>query len=405
MLRKVQTAFTQFDLQLWILFAGWIISSMGFAMVVPFVSIYFHLELGVPMSLVGTFFLVTAVVRAFSQMLAGKLSDSIGRKKIMVFAQIFRGLIFFGVAFSIANSWGFWPTALILVSGYLLASFFQPVANAMVADIVPAEKRPEAYGFLKIAANIGWGIGPAAGGFLAKNSYASLFWVAGTLALLSGITITLFIRESNLHRETFQRTHFLPANLFRVFSDTQFLQYCIVSLMMFLTMAQLIATLSVYARDTVGLTNPQLGWVYSANAFIVVFFQLLVSNAIRGRNLLKVLMVGSFIYSVGYSLMAIPDSLIGILVLIGLITLAEMMVGPAATSMVAKIAPANKNGQYMGAFGLFGTLGWSLGPFIGGLLLDFAPDPVILWLGVSLFGLIGAAGYFWLNQKYPGLRH
>jgi DHA1 family multidrug resistance protein-like MFS transporter len=175
--------------------------------------------------------------------------------------------------------------------------------------------------------------------------------------------------------------------------------------MMFLTMAQLIATLSVYARDTVGLTNPELGWVYSANAFIVVLFQLLVSGAIRGRNLLQVLMVGSFLYSLGYSLMAIPDSLTGILVLIGLITLAEMMVGPAATSMVAKIAPDKKNGQYMGAFGLFGTLGWSLGPFIGGLLLDFAPTAILLWLGVSLFGLIGAGGYFWLNRKYPELRH
>lgn len=400
---KVRRIFVEYDLQLWILFAGWVVSAMGFAMVVPFVSIYFHLELGIPMAVVGTFFLVTAVVRAMSQIIAGNLSDSIGRRKIMLFAQFVRGLVFFGVAIAIHLNWGFLPTALILVMGYLLASFFQPAANAMVADIVPAEKRPEAFGLLKIAANIGWGIGPAAGGFLATHSYSALFWVSGFLAIGSGLTILFFLQESNKNLQPMQRSQFKPKKVFGVFSDKQFLIYCIVSWLMFLTMAQLVATLSVYAKAHIGISNEQLGWIYSLNALIVVVFQLLVSRIIKRFNLLKVMMLGSLIYWIGYSLMAFPSSLMQIFLLIALITVAEMMVGPASSSLVAKIAPLNKYGLYMGAYGLFGTLGWSVGPFIGGLFLDYAPNPYVLWFGVAFSGLLGAIGFFWMSRRCPEL--
>ena len=59
--------------------------------IVPFVSLYFHEELGVPMSAVGLFFLVTAVVRSSFEGYAGDLSDRLGRVRLMVLGQTARG--------------------------------------------------------------------------------------------------------------------------------------------------------------------------------------------------------------------------------------------------------------------------------------------------------------------------
>ncbi|HKJ69062.1 MAG TPA: MFS transporter [bacterium] len=401
---RFRQVFSAYDPQLWVLFIGWVISSMGFAMIVPFVSIYFYLELGIPMSVVGGFFFFSALIRAGSQIIAGNLSDSIGRRKIMIFAQMVRGAVFFGVAVTIQYRLSFLITGGILIIGYLFASFFQPVANAMVADIVPVEKRTEAYGLMKIAANIGWGIGPAAGGLLAKNSYALLFWAGGVLAILSGITIVLFIRESNIYRTGFHYSTFRPKRMLQIFQDRTFVQFCIISLLMFLTMAQLIATLSVYAKQTIALTNSQLGLMYSTNAFLVVFFQMIVARLVQGRNLLLVLASGSILYSIGYWLMIFPQSLGGILILIAVITTAEMLVSPASSTMVARMAATEHYGIYMGAYGLFGTLGWSIGPFIGGLLIDYAPDAITLWSGVAIFGMIGGVGFLWMNARHPELR-
>jgi MFS family permease len=49
----------------------------------------------------------------------------------------------------------------------------------------------------------------------------------------------------------------------------------------------------------------------------------------------------------------------------------------------------------MGIFGLFTSTGWSLGPFVGGILYDaFNTEPYLLWGGVSLFAIVSAIGYF-----------
>jgi MFS family permease len=79
--------FKKYDKRLWILMSGMAISAMGFGAIVPFLSIYFHSTKGIPMSAVGTFFLVASVARAFSQTIGGELSDHIGRKKILLWSQ------------------------------------------------------------------------------------------------------------------------------------------------------------------------------------------------------------------------------------------------------------------------------------------------------------------------------
>jgi hypothetical protein len=45
-------------------------------------------------------------------------------------------------------------------------------------------------------------------------------------------------------------------------------------------------------------------------------------------------------------------------------------------------------------------LGYSVGPWIGGMLFDaFAGRPLGLWGGVSVFGLVAAAGFLLLRRS------
>ena len=48
-LLSTRASFHGYDRRLWVLYGGFIASAMGFAMIVPFVSLYFHEELGVSM--------------------------------------------------------------------------------------------------------------------------------------------------------------------------------------------------------------------------------------------------------------------------------------------------------------------------------------------------------------------
>ncbi|MFH1335996.1 MAG: MFS transporter, partial [Candidatus Zixiibacteriota bacterium] len=91
---RLSTLVKSYDSRMWILFFGWMISAMGFAMVIPYLSIYFHNRMNIPMSQVGLLFGVGAIAQSLFGLWGGDLSDKIGRVKIMGSAQLIRSVIF-----------------------------------------------------------------------------------------------------------------------------------------------------------------------------------------------------------------------------------------------------------------------------------------------------------------------
>ena len=54
----------------------------------------------------------------------------------------------------------------------------------------------------------------------------------------------------------------------------------------------------------------------------------------------------------------------------------------------------------MGVFGLFNSFGWSVGPLVGGILLDFAAGrSMLLWTPIACLTLLAAAGYWDLRRR------
>jgi len=53
----------------------------------------------------------------------------------------------------------------------------------------------------------------------------------------------------------------------------------------------------------------------------------------------------------------------------------------------------------MGVFGLASSLGFSLGPFTAGLILDnFAGQDILMWVMIGSFGVMAAIGYQLLGR-------
>jgi len=73
-----------FDRQLWLLFWGGVIGSLGHSVVFPFFSLYLYNEVGISMTLIGTGLAIGSVVGIFSQFFVGPLADTIGRRPVML---------------------------------------------------------------------------------------------------------------------------------------------------------------------------------------------------------------------------------------------------------------------------------------------------------------------------------
>ncbi len=396
------------DRGLYPLMVGWFINSLGFGAVVPFMTVYFHTIRGVSMTHISLFFLAAAICRTVSQSIGGFLSDRIGRKGLMVWSQLSRSLIFLFAGLAIRADLGIWVLAGILLSQYLISSFFQPVASAMIADILPAKKRPNGYALMRMAGNIGWGAGPAIGGFLFDVSYDSLFFFTAVAFFISGLFVVIKVKETtdSTLRQTAPETsergrpRYFGATMAAAFKqDRVFLFFCIVTLFLFLTWGQFISTLSVYMSKDIGLSSSQIGWLYTFNSLLVIIFQLIITHTTRKKNHFVLMMIGALLFALSYSFMGWMSSFIMMMIVMVFITFGEMFAGPTGNAIASNMARRGQFGRYQGIYSSISTLGWSLGPFIGGILMDLIPNMKIFWLTVSSFGLLAFLGYFILYIK------
>ena len=128
---------------------------------------------------------------------AGILSDKIGRKKVILLGWLVYALVYLGLAFaSPGASWQLW-----LLFGFygVYYGLAEGVARALVADLVPAEKRGTAYGLFHGVVGITLLPASLIAGWLWQtvNPAAPFFFGAG-LAFLAMIGLLVLIKDTSL---------------------------------------------------------------------------------------------------------------------------------------------------------------------------------------------------------------
>ncbi len=394
---RITTLRDRYDRRLWTLFAVRMIVSLGFGAAMPFVSLYMYRELGLSMKLVGTIMLFSALISSAGRIIGGELADRIGRKPLIAVTMGVRTAFFLLMSCVIYIRASYVAVALVFLAIRFLGALMQPGISAMVADIVPQERRVEAFGILRIGGNAGWAAGPAIGGFLITISYWSLFLVTAAASLIGMALVLLFIEEPR-HRLAAER--FELSKVLDVGRDRKFLIFCGFSFLLFLVMGQFASTLSVFSTEFVGISDVQLGFLYTLNGIIIVLFQwpaALLGGRIGTR---RALTLGAILFGAGYFTVGLAPSFYFLLGSMVLITLGEATFSPSATTAVANSATEGKMGRYMGFFGLAEALGWSAGPFVGGWLLDYlGKEPLALWGAIAAIAAVAAIGFMFSGKE------
>jgi len=153
----------RFDPSIWVMAVIKLLTSIGFSICMPFLSLHPYQDRGISMSLVGTILLAGGLCAGFSQALGGALSDRFGRRPILLASSSAGALLYAGLALLIGMSAPVWAITVVYIVGRSMLRVTHPVISAMVADFAPKERLTEAFGILRIGANIGWAAGPAKG--------------------------------------------------------------------------------------------------------------------------------------------------------------------------------------------------------------------------------------------------
>lgn len=380
----------RFEGRVWALVVIQLITSAGFSISLPFLSLYLHGERGLSMTLVGTIMMVTAFVAAAARLLGGELADRLGRRPVLLLALGARVLLFLGMWGAMATQGPVWVITLVYLGVRLVGGLAHPAISTMVADLTPEGQRTEAYGLLRVGSNVGWAAGPALGGYLATAfPYSTLFLLTALASTISFWLAFGFARES--HHATEERPGLSVLGTFR---DRRFSPFVGLSLLVLLVGGQLVSTLSVFTVERLGYSEAQFGALLTLNGLLVVALQYPIARTVERVPRGLALALGSVLYGAGYLSLGWLSAFPALMGAIAVVTLGEMTIAPTQLAVVADLAPADRRGQYMGTFGLAEAFGWSAGPFLGGVLLDVFPgSPAAMWGAISSLAFAAAVGF------------
>lgn len=230
--------------------------------------------------LIITLFTISAAV---SRPFSGKLSDTIGRKKVMIFGLV----ICFVVSLLYPLSLSVWFfLGLRFLHGFS-AGFLPTGATAMVTDLLPAESRGQGMGIWGTFISLGIGVGQFLGSFIYKEwGMNNLFLFSSFIAVISGILI-LFVKETLEKTEKF-KPQLLQISITDVFEPS----VLPAAMVMFLsaTCSGIIFVLTPDMSTFLGIENK--GWffgIYVLSTILVRLFTSSLSDKIGRR---KTLIIG-----------------------------------------------------------------------------------------------------------------
>lgn len=168
--------------------------SMVSSVMAPIYLVYLKETITEDLALISFLFLPGAIMSMFLPVRMGKLSDRIGRKKMLTAGMLLSGI--FTLLIPLANGYytfmGLY--ALVALAGFVSS----PAESALVAEITGGSNTGKAYGNYRLATGIGGIIGPLIGStvyqYLGKGT---IFYIEGVALLFAAAAIGMIIKDKS----------------------------------------------------------------------------------------------------------------------------------------------------------------------------------------------------------------
>lgn len=369
----------------------------GYGLSLPFFTIYLISQRHLSPAMAGLVIALAGLSRCVSSAISGELADVFGRKKVMMwglFSQII-AMFALGLCIELHAQVGWMLTCYFLTT--FLGAFFRPASNAWVTDNTTPKERVEAFGILRIGLNIGWALGPAAGGFLVRYSYSLAFFFTALLYAATILYLGRLIEDRHVPCKS-RKPSFVSALL--ALKDSRLAKICFYVVLITAVNSQLVVGLSIHCKQYLHMPENYIGWFFTINGLVVVFLQYWATKVMAKMRLSTAMLIGCLLYAVGFGSVGFFDTFTLIALGVFLAGVGELIVSPGEQTLVSNIASRETRGRYLGMLMVFYNLGSAVGFFGAGLLGDYVaplylPGP---WLVVGAVAVLAGLG-FWSMRR------
>lgn len=394
-----------------ILQGGNALNYFGYGLVLPFEIIYLHLIRGFPTSTAGLVLAATMVTSAIVTPPTGALLDRYSAKAIVVAGNLASALGYAGFAF-VAHPWE--AFAFSVVSGVGLGA--ASTANrALLVRLVTPEQRAAAFALNRVAGNFGIGVGATVAGFVvaAAAQQLSSFQILYVFDAVTYVAFALivFAAVPNPRTVTSAATDHNGRGFRAVARDRLFLTVIAANIVLVVVGHTLFSNiLPAFAKAHTAVGPAEIGVIVLVNTSFIVIAQIPAVRVVARMRRTHAFALASALFAVSllavlpatliHSALAATSLLVGVAIVFALGEIAHILVlGP----LVADMAPAHLLGRYLSLYSLTFTLSLAIGPAIGGLLLQTAPDAI--WWGGAVAAVLAATVLLRLGDRIPDPLH
>lgn len=381
-------------------------------------------EFGVPrnsFALLTTFVVAFGFVKGTLNFVAGRLSERIGRKSVLLlgwFAAVpIAPLIFFAQSWT----WIVFATVLLGINQGLTWSMTQ----TSQLDITRRDQRGLTIGLNEFAGYIGLAVAGIATGYLAATwGPRTGLLVFGSVVVLSGLVLTLIgIQETlpwtKLESAQDQNTQqtLLPRypqnisaqpstwEIFALMSwrDRRLAALCQAGLVEKFVDALVWVFYPVYLYQQ-HLSLPQIGWVVGIYGFVWGGSQLFTGKLSDhfGRHRLNV--IGMFVCGSGVAMMLLGSGIVWWSVAAAVSGLGMALLYPNLSAAVADISHPNWRGSAIGIYRFWRDLGYGVGALALGIVASLSDGMLsAFWFVALAMFASGALLAVWGEETHPGL--
>jgi MFS family permease len=281
-----------------------------------------------------------------------------------------------------------------------------PARSALLALLVPSERRSTVFALQHAATNVGLGAGALLAALIVDTSSPGTFQTlylldAASFAAVAPLLLRLVLPASPAPAAA-------PGAYRSILGDGAFWRlWGLTALLVGAGYAQYSAAFPAFATGEAGLDAHQLALPFAANTVAVVVAQLPVLGVLRGRRRTSALSFALATTGIGWAIVlagggAQSPAAAATVFAVAMIVLAvgETAMAPSGPALMSDLAPDELRGRYNGAYTLAWTTGFAAGPALAGAVFATGQGYALM-LGLIVACAVGAAAARQLADHLP----
>lgn len=324
------------------------------------------LGLGASVSNLGMLTGTQTLLRSGTLLATGRMSDQIGRKRLMITASILSST---GIILSILAGYWILTIPTILLWG-VAGAFWEPAFRSMIAESVQSTKRGETFGLMSLTWYLPGFYAPLLAGYIGETySSRTVLAILLVLEVTSVTIIAAFARETLKNRvkltlqslDTIRQVLKPGANLSRFYLS---------AILNTLAFSMTMGTFYGMLTKTFSFTLLQLGILSNVFSIVTSVFHVPMGRLAdrHGRKLF--LLISTAVQVVASAGFIVSRDFTGFLVFNGLSGFATSIWNPAYMAYLSDVAPSEEIGRSFGDVAALTSLFSFPAPIIGALLYD-----------------------------------